>query len=997
MRNCWTLTFLLLVLLVNSLSAANVAQKPTPSQCVELLKEGNRRFVSGDSIHPHSDNKRLIQAGKENQGNHAYATVITCSDSRVPVERLFDAGVMDIFVIRVAGNVCDTDEIGSIEYGLCHVNTPVLVVLGHTQCGAVTAVTKALEGHGHALERNIPPLVDNIQPAVERAMASNPHLHGIDIVCHGIEENVWQSIEDLFIQSPACRNLVHQGKAKVVGAIYDVATGKVKWLPEGKTNTILSKVEKNPHRAMEAMASHSEEGHAEHDGHEAEKESIEKVELMSKEKLFELDKKRRAKLQLDDINLSEKSASNSGLTILVGGLLFLGIFGGAVLYKSNSNNVSLGGKLYNGFAVIIILTLAVGYGGHYYIGLLSENMHKEAASLELEVMCGELMASQNEFVLYGIGDKKRGQELQKHIKETIDKFNGDCKHLAEMHLDNEELAALKKLEGYSQKFRSSFSNLSKKYHEVEEQKEKLDELGNKMNEQLAEVIHEHEKELKKLESSRRTNRQQLQLQTRLVEELFEAEVACAKLLKEELEFLLTKHVSTVPYIEKGIGKTRHYVEKAAKIIPRLNTSKEEQKHDLEELLKVNEELKEYQLAVAKVVVNELDIEHDLRDCTKDARNIEAIAKVFVKRMDNAATEAKEHADLASLILIAIAGIFGTLVAFTLVRQITGSINTAVETLASGAEQVKEASKIVSTSSQEMAMGTSEQASSLEEISASLEEMTSMTKQNSDNAQQARGVSEDTLKSTKRGREVMVRMSSAINAIKSSSDETAKIVKTIDEIAFQTNLLALNAAVEAARAGEAGKGFAVVAEEVRSLAQRSAEAAKNTSELIDQSQKNADSGVGVATEVQSLLENIGEGIEKLSVVVSEVATSSQEQSQGITQINSAIAQLDTATQSNASSAEEAASTSEELSSQAISLSQVVSGLKGLVDGTSSSEITTERKTKPQAPTKAKISHELQHGSPLKTQPLKQEEMAFARKPALPTTAIIPLDESELADF
>lgn len=99
--------------------------------------------------------------------------MITCSDSRVPVELVFDAGVMDIFVVRVAGNVCDTDEVGSIEYGLAHVNTPVLVVLGHTQCGAVTAVTHAVQGKGHALELNIPPLVDNIEPAVKRAMVTN--------------------------------------------------------------------------------------------------------------------------------------------------------------------------------------------------------------------------------------------------------------------------------------------------------------------------------------------------------------------------------------------------------------------------------------------------------------------------------------------------------------------------------------------------------------------------------------------------------------------------------------------------------------------------------------------------------------------------------------------------------------------------------------------------------------------------------------------------------
>jgi len=124
----------------------------------------------------------------------------------VPVERIFDSGVMDIFVIRVAGNVCDTDEIGSIEYGLAHVNTPVLVVLGHTQCGAVTAVAHAIHGTGHALERNIPALVDNIIPAVKRAESLNPGITSDEIIPYAIIENVWQGIEDLFMNSPSTRN-----------------------------------------------------------------------------------------------------------------------------------------------------------------------------------------------------------------------------------------------------------------------------------------------------------------------------------------------------------------------------------------------------------------------------------------------------------------------------------------------------------------------------------------------------------------------------------------------------------------------------------------------------------------------------------------------------------------------------------------------------------------------------------------------------------------------
>jgi carbonic anhydrase len=251
-------------LLALAAAPAVFASDLTADQALTKLKEGNERFVSGKSMHPHTDAARLIQAGTEDQGKHAYATVISCSDSRVPVERLFDAGIMDLFIIRVAGNVIDTDEAGSIEYGLAHVNTPVFVVLGHTQCGAVTAVTAAVTGHGHAMEINIPPLVDNIEPAVKRAMELNPKAkEAKDIVPHAIVENVWQGVTDLFMKSAKVREMAKDGKVKVVGAMYDVGTGKVDWLPEDKVASILAEVEKNPARQMQAMAGG---GHDEHGG-----------------------------------------------------------------------------------------------------------------------------------------------------------------------------------------------------------------------------------------------------------------------------------------------------------------------------------------------------------------------------------------------------------------------------------------------------------------------------------------------------------------------------------------------------------------------------------------------------------------------------------------------------------------------------------------------------------------------------------------------------------
>ena len=255
-------------------------------------------------------------------------------------------------------------------------------------------------------------------------------------------------------------------------------------------------------------------------------------------------------------------------------------------------------------------------------------------------------------------------------------------------------------------------------------------------------------------------------------------------------------------------------------------------------------------------------------------------------------------------------------------------------LTSGAEQVAAASGQVSSASQSLAEGATEQAAGLEETSSSLEEMASMTKQNADNAQQANALAGEARTAADQGAGSMNRMNGAIQEIQKSSDETAKIIKVIDEIAFQTNLLALNAAVEAARAGEAGKGFAVVAEEVRNLAMRSAEAAKNTADLIEESVKNSKNGVDIATEVGTALEEIVQGVSKTTDLVSEIAAASQEQSQGIDQVNTAIAQMDKVTQQNAANAEESASASEELSSQAESMNEVVGRLITLVEGENS---------------------------------------------------------------
>ena len=267
----------------------------------------------------------------------------------------------------------------------------------------------------------------------------------------------------------------------------------------------------------------------------------------------------------------------------------------------------------------------------------------------------------------------------------------------------------------------------------------------------------------------------------------------------------------------------------------------------------------------------------------------------------------------------------------IVRQLTKTMSRAVDTLNSGADQIASASTEVASSSQSLAEGSSEQASSLEETSSSLEEMASMSRQNSDNARQADNLMAEAKEVVAQANDSMNKLKQSMESITKASDDTAKIIKTIDEIAFQTNLLALNAAVEAARAGEAGAGFAVVADEVRSLAMRAAEAAKNTQDLIQGNMANIKQGSSLVDQTDQAFGKVAASAAKVAELVGEISAASSEQAQGVDQINQAANQMDKVTQQVAANAEEAAAASEELSAQSMTMRGVVHELHSMVYG------------------------------------------------------------------
>ena len=213
-----------------ALRAADVKTTVSADEAIRLLSAGNERFAAGKLQRPNSDLDRVRSTAKNGQA--PFATVLSCADSRVPVETVFDRGVGDLFVVRVAGNVADPGTLGSMEYAAEHLGTPLIVVMGHSQCGAVKAAMDGAELYG-----NLPTLIDSIRPAVRKARSEHREATAEQLLDASIAQNVRHQIDAAVIKSPQLRHMVLHGKVKIVGAVYDIETGRVEWLDDAAPST----------------------------------------------------------------------------------------------------------------------------------------------------------------------------------------------------------------------------------------------------------------------------------------------------------------------------------------------------------------------------------------------------------------------------------------------------------------------------------------------------------------------------------------------------------------------------------------------------------------------------------------------------------------------------------------------------------------------------------------------------------------------------------------
>ena len=579
-------------------------------------------------------------------------------------------------------------------------------------------------------------------------------------------------------------------------------------------------------------------------------------------------------------------------------------------------NMKLSTKIYSGFTFVLIMLIVVAYVG--YAGITGVAVRVGKADDVNRIVKGMLQVRQHEKNYMLRGEKKYVDEVKKNIQQ-IKKQVQETKAQFENQSNTKMMA---EISDALDKYRKEFSD----YVNLENKKDAV----------VAKMVKEA-RDLERVASMMRKD--QKKEYAKLLKEQSSETERNDKLAKADDANRIVKMALDVRTEEKSfiISGDNAYVEKANNILNGLITLARDLKNRFEDInnQKESETLianaTEYKSAFVNYVTLSEQQDQSKKEMEIAARAVETKCLSFrsdqKKEMLGKISVSKSIMLTVSLMAIGI----GSIIAFFITVGITKPINRVSGMLISGANQVSSASGQVSSSSMQLAEGAAQQAAGLEETSSSLEEVTSMTKSNADNANLANNVTTENLQLMDNANTSMTELTHSMEDISKSSGETVQIIKTIDEIAFQTNLLALNAAVEAARAGEAGAGFAVVAEEVRNLAMRATDAAKNTAVLLEDTVRKIDDGSVIVARTNNDFSMVAEGAKKIGELIGEISNASNEQYQGITQINVAVSEMDKVIQQTASIAEESASASEELSAQAEQMKEIVGELMSIVNG------------------------------------------------------------------